>query len=109
MPQEGFEIAFRHPHRGQHRAIGAGIGLQRADGETYTRERGRRIEVADHGPGIGPRRLEKIWKSFFTTKRHGTGLGLYITRKVIEDQGGSISVESEVGRGTRFTITLPLD
>lgn len=67
------------------------------------------LEIADHGPGIGPRRLEKIWQSFFTTKRHGTGLGLYITRKVIEDQGGQISVESEVGRGTRFTITLPLD
>ena len=67
------------------------------------------LQIADHGPGMSPRRLEKIWQSFFTTKRHGTGLGLYITRKVIEDQGGEISVESEVGRGTTFTITLPLD
>jgi len=65
--------------------------------------------IADRGPGIPPRRLERIWKPFFTTKGHGTGLGLHITRRVIEDQGGRISLESEVGDGTRFTIHLPLD
>ncbi len=66
------------------------------------------IEVRDRGPGIPPKRLEKIFQPFFTTKDHGTGLGLYITRRVIEDLGGSIDVDSQVGVGTCFTLRLPL-
>lgn len=66
------------------------------------------LHVRDKGPGIHPRRLERIWQSFFTTKKHGTGLGLYITRTVIEDQGGRISVQSTPGEGTTFTVRLPL-
>ena len=66
------------------------------------------LHVKDRGPGISPRKLERIWHSFFTTKKHGTGLGLYITRTVVEDQGGRISVQSTPGEGTTFTIRLPL-
>lgn len=66
------------------------------------------VEIADTGPGIPEKRLKKIFKPFFTTKGSGTGLGLHITRRVIENQNGTISVESEVGVGTRFTIVLPL-
>lgn len=66
------------------------------------------LMVADKGPGIPPKRLEKIFQPFFTTKGHGTGLGLYITRRVIEELGGTIDVESQVGVGTTFSICLPL-
>jgi PAS domain S-box-containing protein len=66
------------------------------------------IEISDTGPGIPERRLKKIWTPFFTTKGSGTGLGLHITRRVIEHQNGTISVSSRVGQGTCFTITLPL-
>lgn len=67
------------------------------------------IHVIDQGPGISPRKMEKIFQPFFTTKGHGTGLGLYISRKVLQDQGGTITLQSEVGKGTQFTIQLPLE
>lgn len=66
------------------------------------------IEISDTGPGIPERRLSRIWTPFFTTKGSGTGLGLHITRRVIEHQNGAISVSSKVGEGTCFTIKLPL-
>lgn len=73
-----------------------------------------RITVSDTGCGIKPENLEKIFESFYTTKGHedpldrrGIGLGLYVSRQLIEEQDGEIAVESEPGRGTTFTITLP--
>jgi two-component system NtrC family sensor kinase len=66
------------------------------------------ISVTDNGPGIGPRQLERIWRPFYTTKERGTGLGLYITRRAIEHQGGTIDLETKVGEGTTFTMRLPL-
>lgn len=65
------------------------------------------LEVADTGPGIPPDRLETIWDAFYTTKAEGTGLGLAIVRSLVEENGGSISVASEIGQGTVFTIALP--
>lgn len=61
------------------------------------------------GPGIPAENLGRIFDAFFTTKpsETGTGLGLSITRSIIEDHGGTISVDSEVGKGTTFTIDLP--
>jgi two-component system, NtrC family, sensor histidine kinase HydH len=67
------------------------------------------VRVEDTGPGISPRKMEKMFQPFFTTKGHGTGLGLYISRKVIQDQGGGITLTSEVGKGTQFTIHLPYE
>jgi signal transduction histidine kinase len=64
--------------------------------------------VEDNGKGIPKNKLGRIWMPFFSTKgSKGTGLGLSMTRKYIEDMAGSITVESEEGRGTRFTIMLP--
>ena len=79
--------------------------------ETRTDAKARQIfiHVIDQGPGISQRKMEKIFQPFFTTKGHGTGLGLYISRKVIQDQGGVITLQSEVGKGTQFTIQLPLE
>jgi two-component system sensor histidine kinase PilS (NtrC family) len=65
------------------------------------------IMVSDTGTGIGPEDLEKIFDPFFTTKTHGTGLGLAIVYRIIEDHGGSLSVSSEPGKGTTFTIRIP--
>jgi two-component system NtrC family sensor kinase len=69
------------------------------------------IEVKDTGEGIAPENLAHIFDPMFTTKRLGTGagLGLAICNKIIGQHGGSIEVGSELNRGTRFTITLPLD
>lgn len=66
------------------------------------------LDVIDTGCGIEPERLEKIFKPFHTSKPGGTGLGLPTTRKIIEAHGGTIRVQSEVGRATKFTIRLPI-
>jgi signal transduction histidine kinase len=66
------------------------------------------IEVHDTGSGISPEQKEQIFDPFFTTKETGIGLGLVITHQIIEEHGGSIQVESEVGKGTQFLIRLPI-
>ena len=69
-----------------------------------------RIEVADSGPGIPPEILGRVFDPFFTTKPEGegTGLGLALVRGIVEGHGGTITVESRPGDGTRFVIELPL-
>lgn len=68
------------------------------------------VEIADDGMGIAPDKVAKIFEPFFTTKRSGkgTGLGLAIAKKIIDEHKGKIEVESTVGEGTRFRISLPL-
>lgn len=68
------------------------------------------VRIADTGHGIQPDQIAKIFDPYFTTKqgKSGTGLGLYITKKVVEDHGGSIKVDSTPGAGTTITIRLPL-
>jgi two-component system sensor histidine kinase PilS (NtrC family) len=63
--------------------------------------------VEDTGVGIAPAELPHVFEPFFTTKPQGTGLGLAIAHRIVEDHGGEIRVDSEPGRGTRFTIVLP--
>ncbi len=81
-----------------------GISARRTGDETVT------IEVEDNGCGIDPRELKRIFEPFYTTKgsRGGTGLGLSITYSLARELGGSIEVESTLGQGTRFRVTLPL-
>jgi len=67
------------------------------------------IEVSDTGAGVAPDKLPKIFEPFFTTRAAGTGLGLAIVRKTVHDHGGTISVRSEFGKGTAFTILLPVN
>jgi signal transduction histidine kinase len=66
------------------------------------------IEIADTGCGIPPERLDTIFEDFATTKRRGLGLGLAISKKVVEQLGGTISVASQVGLGSTFTLRFPL-
>ena len=66
------------------------------------------IEVADTGCGIPAERLESIFDDFVTTKRRGLGLGLAISKKVVEQMGGTIAVTSQVGVGSTFTVRFPL-
>jgi signal transduction histidine kinase len=65
------------------------------------------IRVEDTGSGIPPDRLGAIFEDFVTTKRRGLGLGLAISKRIVEQLDGTIAVESEVGRGTAFTLTFP--
>jgi len=64
--------------------------------------------VRDTGSGIAPDHLGRIFQPFFTTKAHGSGLGLPITRRLVEDHGGQLRVESHLGYGSTFTVRLPL-
>lgn len=66
------------------------------------------IKVKDTGPGISEENLSKIFQPYFTTKEKGTGLGLAIAYRIINDHKGKIEVESEAGKGTTFTVRLPV-
>jgi signal transduction histidine kinase len=79
------------------------LGLRR-DGDNAL------VSVTDTGCGMTPEVRERIFDAFFTTKPagEGTGLGLDIVRKIVEKHGGRILVDSEVGQGSTFTVSLPI-
>lgn len=66
------------------------------------------LSVTDTGSGMSPEQLEHCFDVYFSTKKGGTGLGLSTTKRIIEEHGGRIAVVSELGRGTSFSILLPL-
>ena len=66
-----------------------------------------RLRIKDSGMGIPPENIARLFDTFFTTKKKGNGLGLTITRRIIKEHSGNITVESELNRGTTFTILLP--
>ncbi len=84
------------------------------DGDLWieVRRTGRyvRVRIRDNGVGIPEDHLYRIFEPFFTTKgeAHGTGLGLSITHNIIQEHGGTIEVRSELGKGTEFTVSLPV-
>lgn len=65
------------------------------------------VTIEDNGPGIPPEKIDKVFEPYFTTKEKGTGLGLAIVKHNTELYNGTVRVESEPGRGAKFTITLP--
>jgi len=66
------------------------------------------ISIQDSGTGIPQENLDKIWRPLFTTKAKGTGLGLPVCKRLVEAHAGEITVESEVNKGSTFTVKLPL-
>ncbi len=75
---------------------------------TALSENRARIEVTDTGTGISPEHIHKIFNAYFSAKKGGTGLGLAMTKRIVAEHCGQISVHSEPGKGTSFTIFLPL-
>ncbi|HEX7703793.1 MAG TPA: ATP-binding protein, partial [Kofleriaceae bacterium] len=65
------------------------------------------IEVEDTGVGIAPEVLPRLFDTFFSTKEGGSGLGLALTQQIVKDHGGDLAVESIVGKGTTFTVSIP--
>lgn len=65
------------------------------------------ITIADEGAGIPDEVIDRLFDPFFSTKEEGTGLGLFVSRNIIQEQGGRIDVRSTVGDGATFTVALP--
>ena len=99
--------AFDAMEPGGTMAISTGISLSASD----TGKRGVEITVIDNGCGIPPDDLDKLFDPFFTTKEvgKGTGLGLSVSLGIVQRHGGTIRVQSEVGKGTRFFVWLPIE
>jgi two-component system, NtrC family, sensor histidine kinase HydH len=76
-----------------------------------TRAAGGQAEIAviDRGVGIDPKQRDSIFNPFFTTKPTGVGLGLAIVAKIVDEHGGKIAVESELGKGSIFCVILPME
>jgi signal transduction histidine kinase len=67
------------------------------------------ITFTDTGTGMTRETLENLWRPLFTTKAKGMGFGLAISKRLVEEHGGSISVKSKPGKGSTFTVTLPIN
>jgi signal transduction histidine kinase len=68
---------------------------------------GVEVSVRDDGSGVAPENVPKLFRPYFTTKAHGTGLGLFVTRKLVQEHGGAVTFESTPGEGTVFRVYLP--
>ncbi|HXT22414.1 MAG TPA: ATP-binding protein, partial [Thermoanaerobaculia bacterium] len=77
------------------------VRLERRDGAAL-------ITVADRGPGVPPELLQRIFDPYFSTHDTGTGLGLPITRRIVEEHGGSIAAKNRTGGGLEVVIMMPL-
>ena len=91
-----------------HAVDGSGAVRVRVEPDASSGERFVRVSVSDTGVGVDPELKGRIFEPYFSTRASGSGLGLAIAKKVVEDHGGQISLESEPGRGTEVTMTLPV-
>ncbi len=89
-------------------ALGSVPEARRIDLFLENGDRRATVRIRDNGCGIPSDKLDHIFNPFFTTKEKGTGLGMAISKKIVEAHQGSIDVASEVGAGTEFQISLPL-
>ena len=95
------------PHRARIQLRAADTHI--SEGQIATLSAGDYVEfeVRDNGSGIKPEHLERIWDPFFTTKKHGTGIGLATVLSIVRKSGGEIGQQSTVGEGTVFSVFLP--
>lgn len=110
MPQGGtLRISVASAQEKESQPVGR-TGLESPSPDTRLSGPVARLVVSDSGTGIAPEARERIFEPFFTTKLagQGTGLGLAIVHSIVKDHAGRIDVQSEPGRGTRFTIEFPL-
>lgn len=77
------------------------ISAQKKDGAAV-------FSIADTGPGIRKEHMDRLFSPFFTTKAKGQGLGLPVCKRLVEAHGGAITVESKLGKGSSFTVEIPL-
>jgi len=86
----------------------SGLVPKRSIGHVKGQESFVEVKCADTGEGIDSKKLETIFDPFYTTKPNGLGLGLSIVYRIVQEHGGDIRVDSQIGQGTTFTITLPI-
>jgi PAS domain S-box-containing protein len=86
----------------------SGLSLRVEDSRVVIDQPVVEIQVGDTGPGIPPLTLPRIFDPFFTTKKQGTGLGLSISYGIVQEHGGTITVESRPGEGSTFVVQLPI-
>src|SRR5439155_6818160 len=84
-------------------ARGGRIELRAAEADHHME-----VAVRDDGSGIAPEARGRVFQPYFTTKKNGTGLGLFVTRKLVANHGGSVDFTSEAGKGTVFLVRLPV-
>ena len=105
MDRESFQGALINLLLNAQQAMPQGGQLVLRTKQTAT---GVALDLIDTGVGMDEKTRARIFEAFFSTKQGGSGLGLPTTRKIIEAHGGRISVQSELGKGTQFTIELPV-
>jgi signal transduction histidine kinase len=76
---------------------------------TYKKEKKCFVQISDNGKGMTKNEMDRLFEPYFTTKPNGNGLGLANSQNIVLSHRGSISGQSEEGKGTSFTITLPVD
>lgn len=104
----GLQQAFMNLLTNAVEAVEDRSGAVTVSSEYDTMERSVRVRVADNGSGIDEESIESIWTPFYSSKgQAGTGLGLAVTRKIIDEHHGRIEVESEPGQGTAFILHIP--
>jgi signal transduction histidine kinase len=100
------------PEAGELRLEARSLSAQEAPGDGRSHEEAggcafAELAVADTGTGIPPELLDRVFDPFFTTKPKGSGLGLAMVHRIVEANEGTVSVESEPGKGTRFRLRFP--
>ena len=104
----GCQVISTHPTVARKRDRSLKVAFGVPIGVYSEKQRWLELSVSDTGMGIAPEQLERLFQPFFTTKAHGIGLGLPITRRLVEDHRGHLLVESQPGCGATFCVRLPI-